>query len=452
VVAEAVGMRSLWTTVILGVVLVGVVGFYFFLDPKRDPSSSTETKEKPFGAVTATDIEEIRVKTGNETTRAQKTDGKWQLVEPEQAGADETELTSMTSSLASLELNREVEANASDLKQYGLDPPRVELSFRVKGQKDEKKLALGEKTPTGGDLYAHVPGQKRVFLVSSYLDSTFNKTPFALRDKAILKVDRDKVDGLELTSGTTTIELAKSGSEWTLVKPIAARADYSTAEGALERLSSAQMVSITSASPNAADLAKFGLDKPSSTMTIKTGSSRAMLSLGKTENAVVFAKDSSRPVVFTVAPTVKDDVIKKVSDFRRKDLFDGRSFSVAHAEFKRGAETIVLDKTKTKDEKTKEEKDVWKNGAGKDVEVMKAEDVFNKVTGLRATSFEDAAHPSLKTPALVVTLKFGDNKTETVTFGRADKDVYASRTGEPGAAKIDASGFDEALKALDAVK
>jgi hypothetical protein len=444
-------MRSLWSTLILGVVLVGVAGFYFFLDPKRDPSSSTETKEKPFGAVTAGDIEEIRVKTGNEAARVQKTDGTWQLVEPEQTGADETELTSMTSSLASLEINREVEASASDLKQYGLDPPRVEVSFRVKGQKDEKKLALGEKTPTGGDIYAQVPGQKRVFLVSSFVDSTFNKTPFALRDKAILKVDKEKVDGLELVSGATTIELAKSGSEWTLVKPIAARADYSTAEGALERLSSAQMVSVTAASPSPADLTKYGLDKPTSTMSVKTGSSRATLMLGKTENAVVYAKDSSRPMVFTVAPTVKDDVIKKVSDFRRKDLFDGRSFTVTHAEFKRGSETIALDKTKTKDEKTKEEKDVWKN-AGKDVDLMKAEDALNKVTGLRATSFDDATHPSLKTPALVVTLKYGDNKTETVTFARSGMDVYASRSGEPGSAKLEATGLDDAMKALDAVK
>jgi hypothetical protein len=157
-------------------------------------------------------------------------------------------------------------------------------------------------------------------------------------------------------------------------------------------------------------------------------------------------------MVFTVAPTIKDDVIKKLSDFRRKDLFDGRSFTVTHAEFKRGADTIVLDKSKTKDEKTKEEKDVWKNAAGKDVDTMKVDDVLNKVTGLRATSFEDKPDASLKNPALVVTFKFADNKTETVTFGRAGANVFASRADEPGAAKLDAAPLDEAMKALDAVK
>jgi len=428
-------------------VLVALVGFYYFLDPKRDPSASTEKKEKPFGSVLANDIEELRVKTGNDTARVQKTDGKWQLVEPEQGPADESELTSMTGSLASLEVNRIVDEKAADLKGYGLDPPRVEVSFRLKGQKDMKQLAIGEKTPTGGDLYARVPGQNRVFLVSSFLDSTFNKTPFALRDKVILKVERDKVDGLDLESGTTQIQLAKKGSDWTLAKPLAARADFAAVEAAIERLSSAQMTSIITPSATPADLAKYGLDKPSSTMTVTSGSSRASLLLGKTENALVFAKDAARPMVFTVAPTVKDDVIKKISDFRRKDLFDGRSFTITHAEFKRGAETIVLDKSKGKDDK-----DVWKNGAGKDVDVMKVEDALNKVSGLRAASFEDKADGSLKTPALVVTFKFGENKTETVTFGKSGSDAFASRSDEPGAAKLDAMGLDEAMKTLDAVK
>ena len=436
-----------WSTLALGVVLVALVAFYFFLDPKRDPSASEEKKEKPFGSIVANDIEEIWVKTGNDAARVQKVQGNWELVEPEPAAADQSELTSMTGSLASLEVNRVVDANASDLKAYGLDPPRVEVSFRLTKQKDAKRLALGEKTPTGGDLYAHVPGEKRVFLVSSFVDSTFNKTPFALRDKAVLKVEREKVDGLELQSGTTVVQFAKKGSDWTLVKPIAARADYAAVEAAIERLSSAQMTAVTTPAAPAAELGKYGLDKPSSTMTVNSGSSRATLALGKTENAVVYARDTSRPMVFTVAPTLKDDIIKKISDFRRKDLFDGRSFTITHAEFKRGAETIVLDKSKGKDGK-----DVWKNAAGKDVDVMKAEDALNKVSGLRATSFEDKPDASLKTPALVVTFKYGENKMETVTFGKSGSDAFVSRGDEPGTAKLDAMGFDEAMKSLDALK
>ena len=59
---------------------------------------------------------------------------------------------------------------------------------------------------------------------------------------------------------------------------------------------------------------------------------------------------------------------------------------------------------------------------------------------------------SLKAPALVVTIGFDEKKQETVTFGRSEKDVFASRSDEPGAAKLDASGLDEVIKALDALK
>jgi hypothetical protein len=178
------------------------------------------------------------------------------------------------------------------------------------------------------------------------------------------------------------------------------------------------------------------------------GSSRATLLLGKTENAVVYAKDASRPMVFTVAPTLETDVIKSVSDLRRKDLFDARAFTTTHIEFKRGSETIVLDKSKGKDEK-----EIWKNGAGTEVDAAKADDLVNRITSLRVSSFDNQAHASLKSPVLVVTTRTNDNKSETVTFGRTGTDVYAARSDEPGSAKIDGTAaLDEALKALDAVK
>lgn len=437
-------MRGVWSPVILAVVLIGLVSYIYFVDSKRDPSGTT-AKEKPFTSVQADDIEEIQVKSAdNETTRLQKMDGKWNVVEPVQAAADAGEMTTIASSLSSLEIQRIVDENAGDLKQYGLEPARIEIGFRSKGQKDLRRLQIGQKTPTGSDLYARFPDQKRVFLVSSYLDTTFNKNTFALRDRRILVFDRNMVDGLDLTSGTAKTSLAKSGSEWRLTSPISVRADFAAVEGALERLSSTQMQGIVDAEGK--DPAKYGLTKPTGTIAVKTGSSSAALTLGSTENALLYAKDSSRPMVFTVAPVLKDDVIRTAADFRRKDLFDGRAFTATRAEFKRGDETIVLEKSKGKDNM-----DVWKS-SGKDVDAAKADDLLTKVTGLRAASFDDKPNASLKMPALVVTVAFGENKQETVTFARTGTDVFAGRSDEPGTAKVEGTGLDDVMKAIDAVK
>jgi len=437
-------MRRAWPTLLMVLVLVGLVGYIYFVDSKREPGSST-VKEKPFTAVQADDIEEVQVKSADgETTHLQKTDGKWQVVEPVKAAADTSEATSIASSLASLEIQRVVDPNPTDLKQYGLEPARLEVAFKAKGQKDLTRLQIGEKTPTGGDLYARLPDQKRVFLVSSYLDSTFNKNTFALRDRRILVFDRNMVDSLEVTDGTTKTRLTKSGSDWKIASPISVRADFAAVEGALERLSSTQMQGIVD--PEGKDLAKYGLTKASGSIAVGTGSSSATLTLGSTENALLYARDSSRPMVFTIAPAIKGDVIRSVADFRRKDLFDGRAFTTTKAEFKRGTETIVLEKSKGKDNT-----DVWKAG-GKDVDAMKADDLMTKVTGLRAASFQDQPPPSLKTPTLVVTVVFGENKQETVSFAQAGTDVFASRPDEPGAAKVEGMGFEDVMKAIDAVK
>jgi hypothetical protein len=234
-----------------------------------------------------------------------------------QADADAGELSSITSNLSSFEVSRVVDEKPADLKGFGLDPARMDVRFKAKGQGTERRVLLGDKTPTGGDLYAKLPDSPRVFLVPSYLEAAFNKNTFALRDKAVLKVDRQKADGLELVAGATHLAFTKSGESWSFVKPFAARADYAAVEGAIERLSSAQMQGL--AAEQNGPPKQYGFDAPAATMTIKTGSSSATLTLGKTENAVVFAKDASRPLVFTVAPTLRADVVKDVADFRRKD-------------------------------------------------------------------------------------------------------------------------------------
>ena len=440
-------MRSVTTTIAMVLVLAGLVGYIYFVDSKSEPNA-TAAKEKAFGATTFTsdEVEEVTITSAEgETSRLQKESDKWNLVEPVKAPADAGELSTITGALATLDVQRVVDEKPSDLKPFGLDPPRLDVSFKKKGDGTVHRVLIGEKTPTGSELYAKLPDAPRIFLVSSYLDSTFNKNTFALRDKRVLSFERDKVDGLEIASGTTVMQFAKAGSEWRMVKPVQARADYAAVEGAIERLSSVQMQSV--AEPDATSLAKYGLDAPTTTLTAVMGSARSTLTLGGTENALVFAKDSARPMVFTVAPTVRTDVVKEIADYRRKDLFDSRSFTADKLEIVRGADTLVLEKTKDKDGK-----DVWKTGAGTTLETSKAEDILGKLTNLRAVTFESTANAVLKTPVLKVTVTFDQKKMETVTFGRMGTVAAASRADEPGSATIDATPLDEALKTLEGVK
>ncbi len=438
-------MRGVKSTIALVVVLVGLVAYIFFVDRKKPASDAAEVKAKAF-TVDADQIDRIEFKPASgDAATVEKINGTWQLLAPEKTDADQGQVSNAATSLASVEINRVVDDNPSDLSQYGLNPPKGDVAFRVKGQKDLKHLLLGEKTATGGDVYAKTPDQKRVFLVAAFLENTFNRTPFDLRDKAVLKFDQSKADGVEIVHDGITTVLAKKGSDWTITKPYMARADFAGAEAILTALSSAQMQKIVENEPK--DLKKYGLDKPEETVTAIAGSTRASLVLGSKEGESNYARDLSRPLIFTIPATTATDLEKDATTLRNKDMFTGRSFNTARVELKRGSETLTFEKSKGKDGK-----DVWKNAAGKEVDTAKLEDMLTKLSNIRANLFQDRVDPLLKMPTLVATLKLDNNTTETVTFARNGNAVIANRSDEPGSATVDMMAFNDAMTALDALK
>ena len=97
-------------------------------------------------------------------------------------------------------------------------------------------------------------------------------------------------------------------------------------------------------------------------------------------------------------------------------------------------------------------RETWRNASGQTIDTADVVDLLTKLSNVRAQSFEAAAHASLEMPAVTVTIRFDSDKTETVAFGRSATDVFASRSDEPGAARVDAMAFDEAVKAVDALK
>ena len=433
-------MRGLKSTAALLLVLLGLVGYIYFIDSER-PEPGSEPSEQAFD-VSPENIDDVRLtNAAGETAHVQRIDTSWQLVEPEPADADATAVAAITSGLASLEVQRVVDDAPTDLTQFGLDPPRFDVTFRVSDQEDAHRVLIGEATPTGGDIYAKLGAEDRVFLISSVLDGTFDKTAFDLRDKAALKFDRNSADALEV-EGLATLAFERDGTSWRIVRPIAARADYASVEGLMTRLSAAQMQRIVA--EDATDLAPYGLNAPSATVTVVSGSSRASLLIGGTDpEAQLFAKDASRRTIFTLEQSLSAELQKEISEFRNKDVFDARSFTASRVELRRADATRIFEKATAEDGT-----EAWRTAAGEDVDGEKMEELLSGLTGLRAASFESAAHPSLAAPALTAVVGF-DDKTETVTFGRDEDDVYASREDEPGSVMLESGAFDDVLTTLD---
>jgi hypothetical protein len=447
-------MRGLKSLIALAAVLAGLGAYIYFVESKKPQGAETTAGPKIF-SVKSDAIDEITVKSASgDRTRLKKAGGSWQIVEPVAAPADESEVSGIVTNLATVDNVRTVEESPSDLKQFGLAEPRLEIAFTVAGSQQAQRLLVGDKTTTSGDLYAKLPNEKKVFLISGSFEATFNRGTFDLRSKTVLAFERDKVDQVNVQAGTTTIELARAADEWKLTAPIQAPADYGTVEGLIGRVQSAQMKAITA--QEAADLKPYGLDKPAASVTFGLGSSRATVLFGsKADAATVYARDASRPMVFTVDSSLLDDVKKPAGELRRKDLFAFRAFNATSVQVARGSEALLFEKAKGEGKDATEK---WRETkpSTKDVGATAFDALLTKLANLRAQSFVETGGKTktgLNSPVMVVTVRFDDGKKEEqVTFGRAGADVYAAMAGQPGAAKIDATEFDEAVKALDAVK
>lgn len=454
-------MRGGKSFLILLVVALAIGGYAYFVESKKDLSESSETatKREKVWTLDSTKVEELEIKsTGGDVTKLKKNGSTWQIVSPEPGEADQDAVSTVLSAMSSLESTKVVDENAPSLATFELDPARIHVAAKVAGETAPKQLDLGSKTPTGADLYARVDGQKKVLLVGGSLEDQVNRTTFDLRDKTVLKFDLAKVDGLKIepASGASVSLAKKSPEQWRLDAPVAAQADFGAADGIVNNLSQARMKALV-APDGTKELKKYGLDKPQAVVTVGAGSSRASLAIGaKTPDGALYARDLSRPAVFTVEASLLDDVTKKPADLRQKMLFEFRSFTAINVDIVHGAETLTMEKqtppaASSPAPNTPPPTETWKRTkpSAADVDQTKATDFLVNVANLKADSFVDKA--AAGGDDYVVSVRFGEPKSpkeERVTFRKSGTTVQALRAGEPGAAVVSTADFDKVVTGL----
>ena len=445
-------MRGGKSFLILLVLAAGLGGYAYFVESKHDPSDVAATKKDKVFTVDSEKIDEITVKAENgDVTKVKKANNTWKIVSPAALDTDPAEVSAITTALAGLESEKVVDANPPSLKEFTLDPPKMSITFHVAGETGTHRIDLGMKTPVGGDLYAKVEGKPAVFLVGAYREDALNKSTFNLRDKTVLVFDRDGANFLKIDDGKKPIVAAKQDNQWQLSQPLAGPADFTAVDGLIGRLYQSRMKSFV-ADDGTKDLKKYGLDKPQVVVTVGAGSARAQLALGaKTSDGSVYARDLTRPMIFTLEGTLVDDLKKPVGDMRQKDVFDFRTFSALGLDVTRGGQTYSF---KAESEPVDGKLGPWKliKPSDKMLDATKINDLLVNFSSLRADSFIEAPGTGEET---VVTARFGTAsapKTETVTFrvipakGKDGKVVvHAMRKGEKDAMVVSALDFDKAM-------
>lgn len=449
-------MRGLRSTVALLVVLGGLCTYIYFVTWRQPEGESGTTRERVFAALETDKVDEIRIKSqAGDTTTMSKQGDEWQVTAPLTVKADASEVAAITNNLGSLEVTRVVDENPSDLKEYGLDAPLVEIEFKASGQKEyaePHKLFLGAKSPTGGDVFARRDGDKRVILIPGYTEPIFNRSTFNLRDKSLVAVERDQLERISMSADGRALEFTKDGTDWRLTKPVAASADSAAVNSLITRLQGIAMKSIVAEQAAPADLKKYGFSNPQASIVLAAGDAAATLIVGaNVSDQEAYARDPSKPLVATIENAFLADLKKGADEYRRKEVFGFSRYSGTRLEFIRDGQTVAFEKTKS----TTDQPDKWRRVAPTEAEpdATAMGNLHTAIESLRATSFlPSPAKTGLDTPALTVATKFEDGtKEERVAFARTGADAYAALPGQPGAAVIPQSAYDEMIKALDVV-
>jgi Domain of unknown function (DUF4340) len=423
------------------VVLLALVGTLYWSE-HRKPKEETRVSADSSPAILKLDdasITQVDLKKKDTPgiMLAKDSSGSWQIMEPKKLAADQSTVSSMVSTLASLRSERVVEDKASDLNAYGLAQPALEVDLTEKDNKNQK-LLIGDDTPTGSAAYAMLTGDPRVFTIATYNKTSFDKSVNDLRDKRLLTVAADKITRLDLLRNNQTIEFGRDKDEWQILKPKPLRADTFEVGNLVQKLTEARM-DVSGSDASAKDAASaFAHGTPVAVAKVTDLTGTQELQVRKDKDAY-YAKSSAVEGAYKVDTSLGQAMDKGLDDFRNKKVFDFGFSDPDKIEMHNGAKAVVLSRTGA---------DWWSNG--KKMDAISAQDLVSSLRDLSANKLVDSGFTS---PAVEIMVS-SDNgkKVEKVSIAKSGNDCIAKREGDPTLYQLDANAIDSLQKSADGVK
>jgi hypothetical protein len=378
-------------------------------------------------------------KTGADTTvLVRGDDKKWQLTQPKPLPADQDSVSSLVSTLSSLNSDRLIEDKAGDLGQYGLNKPSIEVTVTKKDGKTETVL-IGDDTPTGGGEFAMRQGDPRVFTIASFVKSSVDKSYKDLRDKRLLTFDNDKLTRVALQAKGPEVEFGKNNqNDWQILKPKPLRADGSQVEDLIRKLKDAKMDTSVSDEDAKKAVTAFAGGKKVAVATVTDAQGNQSIEVresGKDKDKAYYAKSSAVEGVYEVQNDLGEGLNKGLDDFRNKKLFDFAWSDPTKVQ----VGTAVYQKSGDK----------WTRD-GKTMDSTSMQNLIDKLRDLASTKFQDSGGG---TTALEATVTSNDGKrVEKVTLSKQGDQYLAKRENEPSIYVIDSKAADDLIKAAGDVK
>lgn len=288
----------------------------------------------------ATGVTKVSVKTAAGEIDLAKETGRWGLIKPLKARADNNKVTGFLNSVLGTQIIAFQPDHSANLNTYGLSEPRGTVTFRTTGHSEPVVLEIGARDEKTGGVYARLSSRGAVYLLPKESENILGLQPNDLRDRLLMRIDLDIVDRITLrAAGKPPILLQRKLEDWVLRSDSGKPADPAASRAAnpvkirqlVKELQTREIAAFVT--DVASDLAKYGFDQPQLRVTFSSYASEntaetsageqpiLTVAFGKTEGDIVYARVEDEPFIVSVNKSLLDEISTDPVAWRALSVF-----------------------------------------------------------------------------------------------------------------------------------
>jgi Domain of unknown function (DUF4340) len=168
------------------------------------------------------DAQQIVLRSGvNKPIEIDRQGGQWRIVAPGHYTADSDTIAQVLTALVDARINDFVTDAPTDLAQYGLKNPQIEITVFSGKDKKEHALLIGLEQPQASKkaVYVKREGEPSVYTVEDALLGKVNLGLFDLRDKTVMGFDPLKIGRVEIENHGKQYTLSRDAAgKWQVIE------------------------------------------------------------------------------------------------------------------------------------------------------------------------------------------------------------------------------------------
>lgn len=190
------------------------------------------------------DVTRITIRNASGTIELQRERGRWEMIQPVAARADDTAVNDWLERLCESGVRQFVGMDMGSLISSGLAAPRGTVRLEFESATDSVvppvEISFGNRADpryAPDSVYVRVPDRRLVAAVPLVIEEALLLDADALRARTLLLLNPDLVDRVKIqAAGGDELVLARRGDDWTMVKPVPAEVEASEVMRLLKKL------------------------------------------------------------------------------------------------------------------------------------------------------------------------------------------------------------------------